>query len=53
MNAIQAGRKAVLTKGRRAGEQVEVTEVVDDVYVKVKTAKGKTRKANVMHLELL
>ena len=47
---FQKGVKAVLLKGRRAGENVEVTEVVDNNFVKVKTAKGKERKMNSKHL---
>jgi ribosomal protein L14E/L6E/L27E len=53
MAAIQVGRKAVLTRGRRAGEQVEITKVIDANYVMVKTKKGKERKCNAMHLHAL
>lgn len=51
MSAIKVGRKCVLTKGRRAGREVEITEVIDSSFVKVKDAKGKVRKANISHLE--
>jgi len=35
---------------RSQGKPVEVTEVVDNAFVKVKLAKGKERKMNVKHL---
>lgn len=53
MSAIKVGRKCVLTKGRRAGKEVEIVELIDANFVKVKDSKGKTRKANVSHLEPL
>lgn len=52
-SAIKPGKKAVLTRGRRAGREVVITEVVDKNFVKVKDAKGKERKCNIMHLELV
>ncbi len=53
MSAIKVGRKCVLTRGRRAGTEVEITEVLDSNFVKVKDSKGKARKANISHLEPL
>jgi large subunit ribosomal protein L14e len=53
MSAIKVGRKCVLTRGRRAGREVEIVEVIDANFVKVKNEKGKTRKANILHLEPL
>ncbi|HLC38371.1 MAG TPA: hypothetical protein VJI71_02870 [Candidatus Norongarragalinales archaeon] len=47
---FQKGVKAIVLKGRRKGQPVEVTEVVDNAFVKVKLAKGKERKMNVKHL---
>ena len=51
MTAIQVGAKCILTTGRRAGSEVEITELVDKTFVKVKDKKGKVRRSNVMHLE--
>ncbi|HEV8289598.1 MAG TPA: hypothetical protein VGQ00_01450 [Candidatus Norongarragalinales archaeon] len=51
MPAIQVGRKATLTAGRRAGETVTITKVIDKNFVEITTAKGKKRRANVQHLE--
>jgi|YelNatPaOPRAMG01_1025707.scaffolds.fasta_scaffold05515_7 large subunit ribosomal protein L14e len=53
MSVIKVGRKCVLTRGRRAGREVEIVEVIDSNFVKVKDAKGKIRRANVSHLEPL
>lgn len=52
-NAFKVGKKAVKTKGRKAGQEVTVTKVIDKNFVEVKDAKGKTKRCNVMHLELL
>jgi len=51
MTAIDVGRVCVLIMGRRAGEEVVVTKVIDDNFVTVKTKKGKERKASIRHLE--
>ena len=48
---FQKGVKAIVLKGRRAGQAVEVTEVIDNSFVKVKNAKGKERKMNQKHLK--
>lgn len=48
---FQKGVKAIVCAGRRAGNPVEVTEVVDNNFVKVKNAKGKERKMNILHLQ--
>ena len=53
MAAIQVGRKYVKTRGRKAGETVEVTKVVDKNFVEVKDSKGKVKKCNMLHLEPL
>jgi ribosomal protein L14E/L6E/L27E len=47
---VQAGKHYVLTMGRRAGEKVTVSKVVDEHYVVVKTEKGKERKCSINHL---
>ena len=51
MSSIQIGRKCVKTKGRKAGQTVTITKVIDNNFVEVNDAKGKTKKCNVMHLE--
>ncbi|HIH20595.1 TPA: hypothetical protein HA244_04980 [Candidatus Micrarchaeota archaeon] len=48
---FQKGVKAVVLAGRRKGDAVEVTEVVDNNLVRVKGAKGKERKMNTKHLK--
>lgn len=52
-SAIKPGKKAILTRGRRAGREVTIIEVVDKNFVKVKDSKGKERRCNITHLELL
>jgi ribosomal protein L14E/L6E/L27E len=52
-SALKVGRKAVKLKGRKAGETVEITRIVDRNFVLVKDKKGKEKKCNVLHLELL
>lgn len=51
MTAIKVGSKCILTTGRRSGEEVEILEIIDKNFVKVKNKKGKERRCNVMHLE--
>ncbi len=48
---FQKGVKAKILSGRRLGQIVEVTEVVDNSFVKIKTDKGKVRKMNAKHLQ--
>ncbi|MEM4254907.1 MAG: hypothetical protein QXR53_01070 [Candidatus Norongarragalinales archaeon] len=48
---FQKGVKAKIISGRRKGQIVEITEVVDNSFVKIKTAKGKERKMNAKHLQ--
>ncbi|GEM_PF-2805907 len=48
---FQKGVKAKIMAGRREGQIVEVTEVVDNSFVKIKTTKGKERKMNAKHLQ--
>jgi ribosomal protein L14E/L6E/L27E len=47
---IQAGKHYILSKGRRAGQKVTISKVVDERYVVVKTEKGTERKCSVNHL---
>ncbi len=51
MTAIQVGRKCVKIAGNDAGSEVTVTKVIDDVFVEIKTAKGKAQRCNIKHLE--
>ena len=51
MAAIEVGRNCVLIAGRRAGEEVVVTKMIDDNFVMIKTKKGKERKSSIRHLE--
>ena len=51
--ALKVGRKAVKLRGRKAGEEVVVTKLIDRNFVMVKDAKGKEKRCNVLHLELL
>jgi ribosomal protein L14E/L6E/L27E len=50
VSVIQQGKQYTLTKGRRAGEKVIVSKVVDERFVVIKTQKGKERKCSVNHL---
>lgn len=51
--AIKVGKKAVKLTGRKAGETVEITKIVDRNFVMVRDAKGKEKRCNVLHLEFL
>lgn len=51
MPAIEKGRICMLTRGRRAGEEVTITKVVTDNFALVKTKDGKERKAAIRLLE--
>ncbi len=50
MPAIEEGRVCVMSAGRRKGEEVTITKVIDSNFVMVKGAK-KERKVSVAHLE--
>lgn len=52
-SVIQVGKKAVRTKGRKAGEEVTVTKIIDANFVMVKDKKGKEKRCNIAHLEFL
>ncbi len=52
MAAIQVGRKCVKTKGRKAGETMEIVKVIDKNFVEVKDEKGKVKRCNMLHLEV-
>ena len=50
MPAIEEGRVCIMNAGRRKGEEVTITKVIDRNFVMVKGAK-KERKVSVSHLE--
>ncbi|MEM0475276.1 MAG: hypothetical protein QW343_00565 [Candidatus Norongarragalinales archaeon] len=52
-SALKVGRKAIKLKGRKAGETVEITKIIDRNFVMVRDSKGKEKRCNVLHLELL
>jgi ribosomal protein L14E/L6E/L27E len=50
MSMIKEGTVCVLCMGRRKGEEVTISKVIDDNFVMVKDRKGKERKSSVRHL---
>ncbi len=52
-SGIKVGKRAVKTRGRKAGQEVTITKIIDKNFVMVKDAKGKEKRCNVLHLELL
>ena len=53
MPAIQVGRVCVKTKGRKCGQKVTVTKVIDKNFVEITDEKGKAKRCNITHLEPL
>ncbi len=53
MAAIDVGRKCIRLRGRKAGETVTVSKLIDKHFVEVTDSKGKTKRANMAHLEPL
>lgn len=51
MAAIAVGSKCIKTAGRKAGQEMTVSKVIDANYVEVRDAKGKTKRCNISHLE--
>ncbi len=51
MSSIQVGRKCIKTKGRKTGQAVTITKVIDRNFVEITDAKGKVKKCNALHLE--
>ena len=51
MAAIEEGRKCRLTAGRRAGEEVVVTKMLEGNLAVVKNAKEKERKVSIKQLD--
>lgn len=51
MQAMTVGTKCTRIAGRKAGETVTVTKVLDSNFVQVQGEKGKPKRANVKHLE--
>lgn len=50
MPAIEEGRVCIMKSGRRKGEEVTITKVIDRNFVMVKGEK-KERRVSVAHLE--
>jgi ribosomal protein L14E/L6E/L27E len=50
MPAIEEGRVCIMESGRRKGEEVTITKVIDSNFVMVSGAK-KERRVAVAHLE--
>ena len=53
MPAIEKGRKCIVKKGNLMGQQVQITEIIDENFVKIKDAKGKEQRMSIKHLEPL
>lgn len=53
MAAIQVGSKCLKTRGRKAGQVVTVTKMIDKSFAEVKDEKGKAKRCNITHLEPL
>ncbi len=51
MQALSVGTKCIRIAGRKAGEKVSVTKIIDSSFVEVQGEKGKPKRANVKHLE--
>ncbi len=51
MSSLQIGRKCIKVTGRKAGETVTITKIIDRNFVEVKDSKDKSKRCNVMHLE--
>ncbi|MEW5997079.1 MAG: 50S ribosomal protein L14e [Candidatus Micrarchaeota archaeon] len=51
MAAIEVGKVCLMKFGRRSGEEVTITKILDENFVMVKDAKGKEKRANIKHLE--
>jgi len=51
MALIEKGRVCIVTKGRDAGNEVVVKEVIDKNFVTIAGEKVKERRSNVRHLE--
>lgn len=50
MAAIEEGEKCIISKGRKAGEEVVVSKLLENNFVLVKGEK-KERKVSINHLE--
>ncbi len=53
MAAFDVGRKCIRLRGRKAGETVTVSKVIDARFVEVTDAKGKVKRVNMAHIEPL
>ena len=53
MAAFDVGRKCIRLRGRKAGQTVTISKIIDKHFVEVTDGKGKAKKANMAHLEPL
>ena len=51
MSMIEEGNRCIVTAGRRAGEEVEITKVIEENFVLVKGEKVKERKISIKHIK--
>ncbi|MEW6528978.1 MAG: 50S ribosomal protein L14e [Candidatus Micrarchaeota archaeon] len=51
MSAIEVGRVCTKKRGADAGNEVIITDIIDDNFVIIKNKKGKESKCSVLHLE--
>ena len=52
MTLIEPGRICVITKGRDAGKEVVIKEIIDKNFVKIAGETVKERRSNIKHLEI-
>jgi large subunit ribosomal protein L14e len=52
MPLIEQGRICIVTKGKDAGKEVVIKEVIDKTFVKIVGERVKERRANIKHLEI-
>ncbi len=54
MAAIEVGRVCIKKSGHDAGDKAVITKVEDEKFVRIVTSsRGKERRCNIKHLELL
>ncbi len=51
MSAIKIGRICIKKKGADAGEEVIITNIIDNNFVMVKSKNGKESKCSILHIE--
>ena len=52
MSLVEPGRICIITKGRDAGKEVVIKEVIDKNFVKIAGENVKERRSNIKHLEI-